>query len=98
MAQLDGGFVVFAVTLEGASSPFALFTLDLSHGTLFSLGEIPSDTIEVLWAPDGSGAILLGTRSQPVFLQFDQNTMLDLQSQFGSDAHGFRWLAPMPRS
>ena len=54
--------------------------------------------MDILWAPDGSGALILGKNKEVIYAPFDGSLMRDLRKLFGEDATGFTWMPPKPRS
>jgi len=96
-AELQEQKIAFATTMATTSVNPMLFTLDLNDGGIQKLLEIPSDTTDVLWAPDGGGALVIGPRSGILFIPLSRNVIHNVTSLVGSDAHGFKWLPPEPR-
>lgn len=85
------------IRLPGIQSPPVLFTLSLKDGLLRKIQELPHTTINVLWSPDGSGALILGADGQILFASTHGKDLRDLQAILGSGATSFQWLPPAPR-
>jgi hypothetical protein len=100
--SLNMGLVVTpAANPTGAQA--ALFTLNLPDGRVHPLVELPADVAEVLWAPDGSGALILGWHGQVMFYALKDNRLQDLHQalaipdQAAASPHDFLWLPPTLR-
>ena len=76
----------------------SLNELNMEKNILKPLMEIPPDTEAVLWAPDASGALLLGKHGQILFASILNRKLIDLLPIVGEEAHSFSWLAPAPRN
>lgn len=76
-----------------------LLSLNLINGQIQKLVGLPFDITETLWAPDASGALLLGSNSQYFFFSLTSNNpqLVDLRSVIISGAHNFIWLPPAQR-
>ena len=81
---------------ESTTAP-VLFSLNLNEGGARKLIELPYDAREVFWAPDGSGALVLGEHGQFLFFSLKNNALSDVRSNIGTGAHDFVWLPPAPR-
>jgi hypothetical protein len=97
VTQWDKFNYTLGVTISKAQTATVLFNLDLEKGTLTKIQDLPQDTQEVLWSPDGSGALVLGIRSQLFFVSTHKSELLDLRLILGMDADNFTWLPPKPR-
>jgi hypothetical protein len=75
----------------------ALFSLSLIDGRVQKLVELPPDTREALWAPDGSGALILGVQLPYTFFSFNDASLVDLQAIIATGARNFVWLPPAQR-
>ncbi len=75
-----------------------LFSMDITEGSLKLLYTISAESRNVVWSPDGLGALVLGERSQLFFVSFMAGESIDLRTLLGMDAHSFTWLPPAPRS
>jgi dipeptidyl aminopeptidase/acylaminoacyl peptidase len=83
-----------AIRHSPAISP-TLFTFDLKYGILGKVNVTPTDTIQVLWAPDLVGALVLDEQGEVFFAPANGDTLVKLLPLLGDDAHGFAWLAPL---
>jgi dipeptidyl aminopeptidase/acylaminoacyl peptidase len=83
-----------AIRHSPAISP-TLFTFDLKYGILRKVNVTPTDTIQVLWAPDLVGALVLDEQAEVYFASANDVTLVKLLPLLGDDAHGFAWLAPL---
>jgi len=98
LSQINENKSYFGLTLIDTNSSPLLFELDLRNGTLSEIIVIPYNPIEVLWSPDGVGALIIGNNSEIIFAPFDGSLMRDLHLRLGEDAQDFIWLPPTPRS
>ena len=98
LAQLEEGQIMLEIAPPQNLAASLLFSLDLKEQTLHQLVDVPFDIVEILWAPDGSGVLILGGHSQIIFAPNHSTSFYDLRPILGDDAHGFQWLAPSPRS
>lgn len=97
LAETQPGHLAFAVRLDQASDPPVLFDLNLQSGTLTKLLELPAETTQVLWAPDGVNALVLGGRNQISWLSLKTGVLTGMQTSFGPDARQFVWLPAVLR-
>jgi len=74
-----------------------LVSLDIVEGVFTQVSEIPIQISQILWSPDGNGALVLGSEKQLLFISFSGSPSLATNPKFGKDAHGFIWLPPTPR-
>jgi Tol biopolymer transport system component len=98
LSQINENKSYFGLTLIDTNSSPLLFELDLRNGTLSEIIVIPYNPIDVLWSPDGVGALIIGKNSEIIFAPFDGSLMRDLHLRLGEDAQDFIWLPPTPRS
>jgi len=92
------GIISLGMTVPNSGTAPILFTLDLKEGSLQKIIELPNDLLEVIWAPDGSGALLLAQEDQVFFIRVDNGTFENLRLILGADADSFIWLPPAPRT
>jgi dipeptidyl aminopeptidase/acylaminoacyl peptidase len=83
-----------AIRHSPAISP-TLFTFDLKYGILSKINVTPTDTVQVLWAPDLVGAFVLDEQGEAFFAPANNDTLVNLSPLIGDDAHAFVWLAPL---
>jgi hypothetical protein len=74
-----------------------LFDLKMSTGSLTQLVQLDPETEQVIWAPDGSGLLVIGSRGQVFYSSLDGREVYDLRQQLGANPHQFLWLPPAPR-
>jgi len=70
----------------------------MKKNILVQLMQIPDDTRQTLWAPDGSGALVINGDGQVYFASLANNQLLDFGATLGEKAGDFTWLAPAPRN
>lgn len=97
LAETQPDHLAFAVRLDQANDPPVLFDLNLQSGSLTKLLDLPADTTQVLWAPDGVNALVLGGRNQIYWLSLKTAELTGMQAAFGPDARQFVWLPAVLR-
>jgi hypothetical protein len=97
LAETQPNHLVFAVQIDQSDDPPVLFDLNLLTKSLTKLLELPADTTQVLWSPDGVNALVLGGRNQISLLSLKSAEMIDLQTTLGLNARQFHWLPPVLR-
>ncbi len=75
----------------------ALVHLDFEKNVLVQEINLPGKIDEILWAPDGSGALVFGDQNRMLFASLWTHELIDLLGSVGQDAHTFSWLAAAPR-
>lgn len=95
--QFDPITFGFGIIHTDRSSPAHLYQINIQKNILSEIVEIPADTQKVLWAPDNSGALILGESGQVYFASLYDRTLLDLGVTLGKTAGAFAWLSPVPR-
>jgi hypothetical protein len=98
LAQRDEITFHLVTTAPDTTLSPMLFMLDMQDGSLQMIQQIPADSTQVLWSPDGDGALILGQHSLMLFASIDGGELRDLSRLLGADAHDFFWLPPTPRS
>ncbi|MCC6957739.1 MAG: PD40 domain-containing protein, partial [Anaerolineales bacterium] len=76
--------------------PAILFELQGQKGDLTPLAELPSDTRQVRWAPDGSGVLLVSQERWLTYLDLETLEMIDLGGALASPRDA-AWLPPVIR-
>lgn len=89
------GKVWVGVKLEAAEAEPVLFSLDLVTQKLSKFLTLPLNVSQVIWAPDGSGAILIAGRDQIYFLSMSNREMVDLSAALGEEIRRLHWLPPV---
>jgi hypothetical protein len=97
LAEIQPNHLVFGVQLDQSDNPPVLFDLNLLTKNLTKVLELPADTTQVLWSPDGVNALVLGGRNQISLLSVKSGEMIDLQTTLGLNAQQFHWLPPVLR-
>lgn len=97
LQQMGPNTFRLGVVTPGGQSQAFLTQLDFEKNILEQQITIPGDTDRILWAPDGSGALILGKRGQAIYASLINQNLYDLLEILGRDAHSFKWLSPAPR-
>jgi hypothetical protein len=90
------GYLPLGVRIRGADAAPMLFKVEMQYGRLEKLIQLPSGITQVLWAPDGSGGLLIDAAGQASFLTLDKAQVFPLNLALGPAPHDFVWLAPNP--
>jgi hypothetical protein len=90
--------LMLGATRSEANNFSTLFQLNLVDGTLDELIDVPFQASDVLWAPDGAGALIIDTAGKVYFAHSSSGNLYNLSPVFGQDADHFIWLPPAPRS
>ncbi len=98
LKQSDENQFTFGLCQVGSDTSPILYQLDIDNGDVNEIIVIPYNSMDILWAPDRSGALILGKNKEVIYAPFDGSLMRDLRLLFGEDAAGFKWLPPTPRS
>lgn len=89
------GKVWVGVKLEAAEAEPVLFSLDLTTQKLSKFLTLPLDASQVIWAPDGSGAIVIAERGHIYFMSTANREMIDLRAALGGEIRRLHWLPPV---
>ena len=92
--QLTGGQLNFGMLVSDANTPPILFKYIFDKNYLELINHIPSYTQMVYWAPDSSGALIVGVNNEIFFSHNEQGTLTDLHQVLGASATDFAWLPP----
>lgn len=95
LSQQDSETLALGIWVAASTSP-TLFQMSLYDGKLLKIVDLPIGSSQVLWAPDGSGALIIGQSSQ-VFWLSRSKELRDLNSILGNDASTFFWMPPLSR-
>jgi hypothetical protein len=87
--------VWLGVKLEAAEVQPVLFSLDLITQKLSKFLALPPDTSQVIWSPEGSGAIVIASRGQIYFVSTNNRQMIDLRAALGEEIRRVYWLPPV---
>jgi hypothetical protein len=90
--------LLLSINLFESDSAPVIFSLDLLEEKLDIVFILPVPANDILWSPDGGGALILGPDSELIFMSRVSGDGLDLSRQLGLDPHNFTWLPPVPRS
>ncbi len=94
----EGESTYFAlVEAAGANSIPRLYRLDMEAGSLQDLQDLPHNTGQLLWSPDGFGALVVTQDGQIYFADTGSGKMVALSDVLGAEVEGWFWLPPMPR-
>jgi hypothetical protein len=96
--QGDDSTYLALVEAAGANSNPRLYQLDLKEGSLQDLQGLPQNTGQLIWSPDGFGALVVTQDGQIYFAYTSSGKMIALSDVLGAEVEGFYWLPPMPRN
>jgi hypothetical protein len=74
-----------------------LYQLDIKQNKLKEIVVIPNNSTDIIWSPDGLGALIMGMDGEVLYAPFNGSLMRDLREILGQSAREFKWLPPKPR-
>jgi len=89
--------LTFGMLLSDPNTPPILYKYIFDKNYLEIINHIPSYTRMVYWAPDSSGALIVGVNNEIFFSYNTRGTLIDLHQIFGTSAVEFSWLPPKLR-
>lgn len=90
-------FIGFGIGTANPANEMALYLIDLEQEQLKVIIRRPDQADLALWAPDGSGVLLLGASKKVVYVPF-QDVLIDLAESHGIFGDRFVWTPALPRS
>jgi len=75
----------------------SLFSINSITGMINKQFDLPFQPIELIWVPDGSGALIIGPEADIIYISMHNETALNLQHILGPKARNFNWQLPIPR-
>lgn len=103
LAPLDAETYTLGLHSTLANQEVQLLSLSLKDGLVTTLRLVPVAAQQVLWAPDGGGALILakisstGASGWIYFFPLGDAEPIDLGLTIGPGARDFTWLPPAPR-
>jgi len=95
--QTTPGHVLFGVRQAENSTQSALYDLNLLTNSVTELFQLTPEIERILWAPDGSGLLILTSDGRALFTSADGKEIFNLEPTTGSAPTGFVWLPPTLR-
>ena len=90
--QASGIYSLMLVANSLASNSW-LVTLGNQEQFIKVIAEIPRDSLEALWSPDGKHAIILGQHGARLLYTDTQDKLYDLRAYLGDDLKDIHWLS-----
>ena len=90
--QTSGTFSLLLATNSLTSNSW-LVELDDHEQFIKVIAEIPRDTMDALWSPDGKYVIILGRHGEHLLIMDTQDTLYDLRVFLGDDLTETHWLS-----
>jgi Tol biopolymer transport system component len=94
--QTSPGSFNLGLISSATSQNSTLLNLDLKEGQIRPISRFTVDVSNVIWAPDGSGALIIGNHDEVLFASND-GRVIDLIELLGVESYGFIWMPPAPR-
>jgi hypothetical protein len=94
--QTSPGSFNLGLISSATSQNSTLLNLDLKEGQIRPISRFTVDVSHVIWAPDGSGALIIGNHDEVLFASND-GRVIDLIELLGVESYGFIWMPPAPR-
>jgi hypothetical protein len=95
--QTNPGHLFFGAIQPDNHTQMGLYDLNLLTKSVTQIVRLTSDIQKILWAPDGSGMLLITSDGKVIFISADGNETFNLISTVGSSFTGFIWLPPTLR-
>jgi hypothetical protein len=95
--QAHPGHLLFGTVQPESPSETRLYDLNLLIKSFTQLTQLKSEVQEVLWAPDGSGMLIINANGQALFVSSDGKETTDLELSLDPPPTGFVWLPPSLR-
>jgi hypothetical protein len=90
--QASGAYNLMLFTNSLASNSW-LVTLDDHEQFIKVFAEVPRDSLEALWSPDGKHAIITGQHGARLLCNDTQDKLYDLRAYLGDDLENIYWLS-----
>jgi len=97
LQPMEPGHLLVSARVLNADHQPVLFRLDLGNGFLTPIAETAIDTQQILWAPDHSGFLAIGTDQQMSYFSIEVDKWFNLSSFGEADPNSARWLPPVLR-
>jgi hypothetical protein len=94
--QIGDQTIIFAITSNNSNPQIFLYSVDIEEEVPIFANQAQIKVSEVLWAPDGNGALLIGGTSKIVYVPFDGGQLIQLTDWLSKEAHSFTWTPPRP--
>lgn len=98
VTQISEDNIAFGLCRVDSDTTPILFQMDIQKDNMQEIIVVPYNSMDILWAPDRSGALIIGKNNDLIYAPFDGSLMRDLRQILGQDAAQFTWLPPQPRS
>jgi hypothetical protein len=95
--QSNSGHLLFGAIQADNPTQIGLYDLNLLTNSVAEFVQLASNIEQVLWAPDGSGMLIITADGQALFTSADGKETFSLESTAGSPPTGFIWLPPSLR-
>jgi hypothetical protein len=95
--QIRDQVICFGITSTGSSQELYLYWVIIEQEVSFFANQVEMQASEVLWSPDGTGALLVEGSSKVVFIPLEGSQPLQLANLVGKQARDFIWAPPEPR-
>ena len=95
--QTNPGHLLFGAIQPESPTQMGLYDLNLLTKSVTQFVQFTSDIKKILWAPDGSGMLIITSDGEVLFTSADGKETINLKSTAGSSSTGFIWLPPTLR-
>jgi hypothetical protein len=95
--QSNPGHLLFGAIQPDNPSQTSLYDLNLLTNSVNQFAQLTSEIQQVLWAPDGSGMLIITSDGQALFTSADGKEIFKLEPTVKTPLTGFIWLPPSLR-
>lgn len=95
--QTNPGHLLFGAIQPDSPTQMGLYDLNLLTKSVTQFVQFTSDIKKILWAPDGSGMLIITSDGEVLFTTADGKETINLISTADSSSAGFTWLPPTLR-
>ncbi len=92
--QQESGIYSLILFTNSLSSDSWLVKMDNQEQFIKVITEIPPDSLDALWSPDGKHAVILGQHGARLLCNDTGDTLYDLRAYLGEDVKEIFWLSP----
>jgi hypothetical protein len=97
LEQIREQVICFVIISKDSNQELFLYFLDIEQEIPYLANHANIQATDVLWPPDGSGALLIEGSSKILFAPIDGSEPSQITDLIGKNIHDFTWAPPAPR-
>ncbi len=97
LQPMEPGKLMLSARILNSDRQPVLFRFDLRNGSLTPFAKLIWDMQDILWAPDHSGFLAIGTDEAMSYFSIEDGKWFDLADYGDTDPNSARWLPPALR-